>query len=70
MLAEGKSVTEAAIGVGYDSVSAFIDIFRAAMGSTPQKYFRNKQDAAVQNASGYSFSLPRASQLLNLLGRS
>jgi AraC-like DNA-binding protein len=69
MLAEGKSVTDAAVAVGYDSVSAFIDIFRATMGSTPQKYFRNKQDGAVQNAGGYSFSLPRASQLLNLLSR-
>jgi len=67
MLAEGKSVTEAAIAVGYDSVSAFIDRFRATMGSTPQKYCRNKQDGAVQNAGGYSFSLPRGSQLLNHL---
>ncbi|MFY9530843.1 MAG: helix-turn-helix transcriptional regulator [Candidatus Acidiferrales bacterium] len=44
MLAEGKSVTEVAIAVGYDSVSAFIDMFRTMMGTTPQTYFRSKQE--------------------------
>jgi AraC-like DNA-binding protein len=39
MLAEGKSVTEAAIAVGYDSVSAFVDMFRTMMGTTPRRYF-------------------------------
>lgn len=41
MLAEGKSVTEAAIAVGYDSVSAFVDMFRTMMGTTPRRYFRS-----------------------------
>lgn len=40
MLAQRKSVTEAAIAVGYDSVSAFIEMFRTMLGTTPQKYFR------------------------------
>jgi AraC-like DNA-binding protein len=41
MLAEGKSVTEAAIAVGYDSVSAFVDMFRTMMGTAPRRYFRS-----------------------------
>ena len=44
MLAQGKSVTEAAIAVGYDSVSAFVEMFRTMMGNTPQKYLRSQQD--------------------------
>jgi AraC-like DNA-binding protein len=42
MLAQGKSVTEAAIAVGYDSVSAFIEMFRTMLGTTPQAYFRGR----------------------------
>lgn len=42
MLAQKKSVTEVAIAVGYDSVSAFIEMFRTMLGTTPQKYFRGK----------------------------
>jgi AraC-like DNA-binding protein len=44
MLAKGKSVTETAMAVGYDSVSAFIEVFRTMLGSTPQTYFRTKQE--------------------------
>lgn len=44
MLAQRKSVTEAAIAVGYDSVSAFIAMFRTMLGSTPQAYFRVQQE--------------------------
>jgi len=40
MLAQTKSVTEVAIAVGYDSVSAFIEMFRTMLGATPQRYFR------------------------------
>lgn len=43
MLVQGKSVTEAAIAVGYDSVSAFVEMFRAMMGNTPQKYLRSQK---------------------------
>jgi AraC-like DNA-binding protein len=43
MLAQRKSVTDVAIAVGYDSVSAFIAMFRIMLGSTPQAYFRGKQ---------------------------
>ena len=43
MLAQKKSVTETAIAVGYDSVSAFIEMFRTILGTTPQTYFRSKR---------------------------
>ena len=44
MLAQKKSVTEVAIAVGYDSVSAFIEMFRTMLGTTPQIYFRSRQE--------------------------
>jgi len=44
MLAQNKSVTEVAIAVGYDSVSAFIGMFRTMLGSTPHTYLRSKQE--------------------------
>jgi AraC-like DNA-binding protein len=44
LLAQNKSVTEAAIAVGYDSVSAFIEMFRKMLGSTPQVYLRSQRD--------------------------
>ncbi len=44
MLAEGKSVTETAIAVGYDSVSAFIKMFRISLGKTPQAYLRSSRE--------------------------
>jgi AraC-like DNA-binding protein len=44
MLAQGKSVTETAVAVGYDSVSTFIEMFRKMLGTTPQMYFRSKQE--------------------------
>jgi AraC-like DNA-binding protein len=37
LLTEGKSVTEAALDVGYASVSAFIAAFRETFGYTPGK---------------------------------
>ena len=40
VLASKKSVTEAALQVGYDTTSAFIAMFRSAMGTTPARYFR------------------------------
>jgi AraC-like DNA-binding protein len=44
MLAQRKSVTEVAIAVGYDSVSAFIEMFRTMLGTTPHTYFRARQE--------------------------
>jgi AraC-like DNA-binding protein len=48
MLAQKKSVTDVAIAVGYDSVSAFIEMFRTMLGTTPQTYFANQASAATR----------------------
>jgi AraC-like DNA-binding protein len=39
LLASGESVTNSALGAGYDSPSAFIFMFKKALGMTPNKYF-------------------------------
>lgn len=38
-LAAGASVTEVAFDLGYDSPSAFVTMFRRALGTTPGRYF-------------------------------
>lgn len=37
-LAEGASVTDAALDCGYESVSAFISMFKRSLGATPAQY--------------------------------
>ncbi len=50
MLAQGMSTTDVAIAVGYSSVSAFNEVFRAALGTAPQAYFgRAKRSGAPQS---------------------
>ena len=50
MLAQGMPITDVAIAVGYSSVSAFNEVFRAALGTTPQAYFgRGKRRSPGQN---------------------
>lgn len=39
LLARGAPVTQVALAVGYESTSAFIEMFREQLGSTPGKYF-------------------------------
>ena len=41
VLASEKSVTQAAFEVGFETPSAFIAMFRRAMGTTPARYFRD-----------------------------
>jgi AraC-like DNA-binding protein len=63
-LARQESVTDVAMAVGYDSVSAFIDMFRVTLGATPRAYFGGKEkvrqrlqpesDAATPNRFGTS----------------
>ena len=38
-LAAGESVTQTALAVGFNSTSAFIAMFRRALGKTPNQYF-------------------------------
>ncbi len=39
LLADGTAVTTVALDLGYDSVSAFIALFKRLLGSTPAAYF-------------------------------
>jgi AraC-like DNA-binding protein len=40
LLAEGAKVTHAALESGYNTPSAFISMFRKALGTTPSSYFK------------------------------
>lgn len=40
MLAAGNSVTTIAFDLGYETVSAFIELFRGHFGTTPARYFK------------------------------
>jgi len=39
-LGRGDRVSDVAFAVGYSDVSAFIAMFKAALGATPGQYFR------------------------------
>ena len=43
LLAEGAKVTHAALESGYSTPSAFISMFRKALGTTPTQYFRMEE---------------------------
>ncbi|HHT0191103.1 TPA: AraC family transcriptional regulator [Raoultella planticola] len=45
-LASGVSVQNVAANLGYESVNAFITMFRKTMGSTPAHYFAGRRTAA------------------------
>src|SRR5262249_32489254 len=45
LLARGERVTAIALEVGYESSSAFIAAFSAALGTTPGRYYRAHVDA-------------------------
>jgi AraC-like DNA-binding protein len=40
LLAEGAKATHAALESGYSTPSAFISVFRKALGITPSSYFK------------------------------
>lgn len=41
-LASGASVQNVSIDLGYESVTAFITMFRKALGQTPGRYFASR----------------------------
>jgi AraC-like DNA-binding protein len=41
LLGRGEPVTNIALDVGYSSLSAFVSVFRKALGVTPGRYFRS-----------------------------
>jgi len=43
LLAAGEKITHAALEAGYSTPSAFIAMFRKALGTTPRRYFENRQ---------------------------
>lgn len=45
LLADGAPVTAIALQLGYDNVSAFIDMFRRAFGTTPGRYLASQRAA-------------------------
>jgi len=48
LLARGERVTSIALEVGYESSSAFIAAFAAALGTTPGRYYRTHVEAESQ----------------------
>jgi AraC-like DNA-binding protein len=57
LLAEGAKVTHAALEAGYSTPSAFISMFRKALGTTPTLYFRT---AAKSDVEAHATGQPRA----------
>ncbi len=54
LLAEGKSILDAALACGYDSPSAFSAMFRRSLGRPPSEYFASSaagQSLALKNLS-------------------
>jgi len=41
-LASGQTVQNVAFELGYESVNAFITMFKKALGSTPAQYFKKR----------------------------
>jgi AraC-like DNA-binding protein len=47
MLADGSAVTTVALDLGYESISAFIALFRRVVGMTPGEYARSARTGGV-----------------------
>jgi AraC-like DNA-binding protein len=47
MLATDLPVTTVALELGYDNVSAFIAMFKRALGTTPSRYFQSYEETAA-----------------------
>lgn len=58
LLAEGQSVTTVALEVGYQSTSAFISMFKRAMGATPFRYRVRLNDTASNTQAAMNDNPP------------
>lgn len=47
-LASGEAVTSVALDLGYDSVAAFITMFKRTLGAPPRTYLNTRERAATQ----------------------
>ena len=50
-IADGVPVTTIALDLGYDNVSAFIDMFRRALGTTPGRYMETGRRGGMSVAT-------------------
>jgi AraC-like DNA-binding protein len=64
LLAAGRSVTAVALEVGYESPSAFIVMFRGALGVTPHRYFAARSNSDAIAAMPRRDRLATAAQLM------
>jgi AraC-like DNA-binding protein len=51
-LAAGESVTAVALELGYETPSAFVAMFRRALGTSPGRYFRDAPGSQVRGLGG------------------
>jgi AraC-like DNA-binding protein len=58
LLAEGAKVTHAALEAGYSTPSAFISMFRKALGTTPTLYFRAKGSVELRSTGQPRAAVP------------
>src|SRR5262249_41052109 len=49
-LADGEAVTSVALDVGFESPSAFVAMFRRALGTPPGRYFAEQRAPATREA--------------------
>ncbi|AUW57507.1 AraC family transcriptional regulator [Sphingobium sp. SCG-1] len=57
-LAAGEQVTNIAIDLGYENVSAFISMFKRRTGTTPARYFQNTANGATRVRDETAKDLP------------
>jgi AraC-like DNA-binding protein/mannose-6-phosphate isomerase-like protein (cupin superfamily) len=55
LLADGAKVTHAALEAGYGTPSAFISMFRKALGTTPTHYFRMARRSRASSGIQFQF---------------
>jgi AraC-like DNA-binding protein len=52
LVADGASVTATALELGYENVSAFIEMFRRTTGTTPGRYTSMRATITIDESLG------------------